>query len=96
VDTSGVYEILLTGISDPAEKEITVFPNPTTGNFIIDMGKVFPEVMVTITRDDGQVIRKESVKNTVMINMKLDVPPGIYFVIVTVNGIESIFRVVKR
>jgi uncharacterized repeat protein (TIGR03803 family) len=96
VDTSGVYEILLTGITDPSESRIMCYPNPTRGNFTVDLGRIYSEALITITRYDGQIIRKESVKNCREIEMEIDEPPGIYLVTVLVEGREKVFRVVKR
>jgi hypothetical protein len=96
VDTSGIYEILLTGITDPSESRITFYPNPTDRNFTIDLGKVYPKALITITRSDGQVIRKESIKNSRRIETEIDQPSGIYLVKVLAEGRETVFRVVKR
>ena len=96
VDTSGIFEIMLTGTTDPSESQVILYPNPTDGNFIIDMGKVYPEALITITRSDGQVIRKENMENSREIEMSLDEPAGIYLVKVLFEGRETVFRVVKR
>jgi uncharacterized repeat protein (TIGR03803 family) len=95
VDTSGIYEILLTGVTDTPESRIILYPNPTSGNLTIDLGRVYPEAFMTITRSDGQIIRKESIKNIRRIEMVLDEPPGIFLVTVIVGGREMVFRVVK-
>jgi uncharacterized repeat protein (TIGR03803 family) len=97
LDTSDCYTVEVTGLSEnEAKAGMTVYPNPTSGNFTIDLGKIYPEALVTITRDDGQVIRKENVKNSRMVDMKLDEPPGVYMVTVRRDCREAVFRVVKR
>ncbi len=96
VDTSGIYEILLTGITDPSENQMTLYPNPSDGYLTIDMGMAYPEALITITRSDGQIIRKESVKNSRRIETEMDEPAGIYLVKVMAGGRETVFRVVKR
>jgi ELWxxDGT repeat protein len=96
VDTSAVYEVIGTGISNPSESMINLYPNPTSGKFAIDLGKVYPEAQVTITRYDGQVIRKESVKNRRTIETEIEEPPGIYLVTILGENMEVVFRVVKR
>jgi uncharacterized repeat protein (TIGR03803 family) len=96
VDTSAVYEVLGTGITDPAANGITIYPNPTAGKITIDLGMVYPEAIVTITRYDGQVIRKEIIRNTRVTVMDLNEPPGIYMVTVTIENREINFRVIKN
>jgi uncharacterized repeat protein (TIGR03803 family) len=96
VDTSAVYEILVTGISDPSENKITLYPNPTSGNFTIDLGRIYTEVLLTITRYDGQVIRKENVQNSRIIELALDEPPGLYLVTIREDDREVVIKVVKE
>jgi hypothetical protein len=96
VDTSAVYEIIGTGINDPSGSGVTLYPNPTSGNFTINLGKVYPEAMVTITRDDGQVIHKEKVINSRKMDLCLDAPPGIYVVTIIADKTENRFKIVKE
>jgi hypothetical protein len=96
LDTSGIYEILLTGIKDPSESQITLYPNPTDGNFTIDLGKVYSQALITITRSDGQVIRKESVIDSRKIDLFLDAPPGVYMVNIIADNENVEFKLLKE
>jgi uncharacterized repeat protein (TIGR03803 family) len=96
VDTSAVFEVLGTGIADPNSSHISLYPNPTSGSFTIDLGKVYPEAIVTITRYDGQVIRKEKLMNSHEIDLNLKDPPGIYMITVSAENEKIIFKVVKK
>jgi hypothetical protein len=96
VDTSGIYEILVTGIPDPSEKGITLYPNPTSGNFTIDLGKVYPGALVTITRYDGQVIQKGIFLNNRVISLDLDAPPGIYMVNIRAGKVNAELKLLKE
>jgi hypothetical protein len=96
VDTSGVYEILMTGITEPGGDQITLYPNPTSGNFTIDLGRVYTEARVTITRFDGQVIQAESLSGLRKMNLDLEVPPGLYMITIIADGKENIFKLVKQ
>jgi uncharacterized repeat protein (TIGR03803 family) len=95
-DTSGVYEVLGTGVTDPASQGITLYPNPTAGNFIIDLGRIYTEVRVTITRYDGEVIQSELIRNKQKIGIDLDEPPGIYMINVAGENMEKNFKVIKN
>jgi uncharacterized repeat protein (TIGR03803 family) len=96
VDTSSVYEVLLTGLTDQSESRISLYPNPTDGNFTIDLGKICTEAGVTITRYDGQVIRNESFFGVRRMCLTLDALPGLYIVTVYANGREVVFKLLKQ
>jgi uncharacterized repeat protein (TIGR03803 family) len=96
VDTSAVYEILLTGFTDPASIEITLYPNPTSGNFTIDLGRVYPDVMITITRYDAEVIKTERIFNSRIVDLNMDEPPGIYTVNIITDRNNFNFKVIKQ
>jgi uncharacterized repeat protein (TIGR03803 family) len=98
VDTSAVFEVLVTGITEPSENQITLYPNPTPGNFTIDLGRVYTAAMVTITRYDGQVIRKVNVLNSrkIDLDLDLDAPSGIYLVTILDDDREVVLKVVKE
>ncbi len=96
VDTSAVIEILLTRIADPSSGEITLYPNPTSGNLTIDLGRFYTKARVTITRSDGKIAGKENVVNTRKLELDLDGPPGLYLVAIRVEDNEVVLKVVKE
>jgi uncharacterized repeat protein (TIGR03803 family) len=96
IDTSAAYEVVGTGMRDPSGNWVTLYPNPTSGKFTIDLGRVYTRAAVTITRYDGQVIRKENIRNKQKIDMDLDVLPGMYMIIISTENGESDFKIVKN
>jgi uncharacterized repeat protein (TIGR03803 family) len=96
VDTSAIYEILLTGVADPAENRIMLYPNPTAGKFTIDLGRICTKATVTITRYDGEIVWKENVLNSCKIELPIDGPPGLYLVTLREDSKEVVFKVVKE
>jgi uncharacterized repeat protein (TIGR03803 family) len=96
LDTSDVYEIIGTVIKDLSAGRLTLFPNPTSGKFTIDLGKVYPQALVTIMRYDGEVIRKEIVPDSRFIDMNLDQPSGLYIVTIMLEGREMHFRLIRN
>jgi uncharacterized repeat protein (TIGR03803 family) len=96
VDTSAVLEVVGTGIPDPSGSQVALYPNPTSGKFTINLGRVYTRAVVTITRYDGQVIRKENFRNNQKIDMDLDVLPGIYMINIATENSVSEFKIVKN
>jgi hypothetical protein len=96
VDTSSCYAITVTGITELSDNNITLYPNPTGGSFTIDLGRVCVEAVVTITAPDGQVIHRENVRNTRIVELDLAAPPGLYMVNVTAEKESAVFKVVKN
>jgi hypothetical protein len=96
VDTSGIYEILLTGINEADEAHFMLYPNPTSGKFTVDLGRMYTVAHVTVTRYDGQVIRKEDLFNSRKLDLDLDAPPGIYIVNIIAGNEENRFKIVKE
>jgi hypothetical protein len=96
VDTSTVYSIVVTGITESSDHNITLYPNPTNGSFTIDLGRVCTEAMVTITSSDGQIIRRENARNTHLVEIDLEAPSGLYMVTVTAEKESAVFKVVKN
>jgi uncharacterized repeat protein (TIGR03803 family) len=96
-DTSVCYTIATTGLPEnETGKGMTIYPNPTSGRFAIDLGKVYSTGIITITRYDGQVIRKENILNKQKIDLDLEAPPGIYMVTITTERNEAVFKIVKE
>lgn len=59
--------------------EVNAYPNPTTGNIGIDLGKIQGKVTTKLVNKLGQVILKEEFESTDFINLDIDEPSGIYF-----------------
>jgi ELWxxDGT repeat protein len=96
-DTSDCYTVMATDIRDNESMPgMTVFPNPTSGAFTIDLGKVYPEALITIIRYDGAVIRIERMLNSRTIDMNPDAPPGIYTVNIIADKKEVNFKLIKN
>lgn len=95
VDTSAVYEVIGTGINGHSGSGITLYPNPTSGTFTIDLGRIYPEATVTITGYDGRLILKEVVKNTSRMEKELDEPCGIYILTIQTDLEDRIFKIIK-
>jgi ELWxxDGT repeat protein len=97
VDTSDCFTLVATSLSrDKSDQGMAVYPNPTQGNFTIDLGRVYSRVVLTITRYDGQIVRKEIILDQSKIDLELNEPPGIYTVIIITEYGEVNLKVIKN
>jgi ELWxxDGT repeat protein len=96
-DTSDCYTVIATDIRDIESKQgMTVYPNPTSGAFTIDLGKVYPEALITIIRYDGEVIRIERMLNSRIVDLNPYASPGIYTVNIIADKKEVNLKVIRQ
>lgn len=96
-DTSECVQINTTGIEpNPVEFGITVYPNPTSGKFTIDLGRVYQEAVITITELDGRWILNQKIENSRILNMDLNRLNGIYLINITTEHFNRVYRIVKE
>ena len=58
----------------------TLYPNPTSGRFTLDLGASFEEVTIEVTSATGQVVQRQQYDQVQTLPMRLEAPPGLYFV----------------
>lgn len=76
--------------------DISVYPNPTSGNVTLDLGLRYIEVRVQIKNSVGQCV-KEKVYNSVQtLTVELPQPKGFYFLLVEADGIKNTIRIIKE
>jgi len=76
--------------------KLTVYPNPTNGNFSIDLGEGHKIVTITITDVVGKVIQSKQHIQTQLLNLKLEAKAGIYLLVVESETKKSVIRLVKE
>lgn len=98
VDTSVCFMIVISGLNDLKKEEaISFFPNPTQGEFSIDLKKNQTEATIKIYDISGKKISEQVFKNTNLINYHLEGNEGLYFVVVEIEGnILGRFKIVKE
>ena len=76
---------------------ISLYPNPTTGNFSIDLDATETNPKVTLSSSLGLVILAQEFESTDFINIDIDAPKGIYFLqIETTRGETKTLKVIKE
>ncbi len=73
------------GLSIPTPEAITIYPNPGAGTFTITIPGT-GMAQLTICNIQGVKIKEATLKSNEPQTLKLDVPPGVYFLIATTSA----------
>jgi len=94
--TLRVSDVILT-IDDNTLGKVIAYPNPTDGEINIDLGQNRVETAVTITNILGQVVAKETFRNTAVASMHFDGTSGLYFALLqTEEGASKTIKIMKK
>lgn len=97
IDTSDCHQIGLVGIQDVNSNTISLFPNPTTGIFKVNLGSTQSEVNVIIRNVVGQQIQSLKLSKVSLVDLLIENAPGIYFLEVQVSDrLQATFKVIKE
>ena len=97
-DTSNCHYIdETTGIADrQADAPLDLYPNPTKGNFTLDLGKAGRDMQMKITDLQGRVVEEQSNINSRRVQFELDQPEGVYLVHLSNDSNNEIIKLVKK
>ncbi len=97
VDTSECQQVMTVGISDLDDSEALVYPNPTKGEFKVNLGKIYDRLTATITNVMGQQLSSNVYRNVSIVDMQVQEVDGIYFIeLRSENGLNATYRIVKQ
>jgi hypothetical protein len=97
VDTSACTLISTVGIVvNSFGAGLIVYPNPTNGNFSIDLGAIYENSQILITDIAGKVIDSRILTQTQLLNLSIEEPAGIYIVSVQSGDKRAIVRLIKK
>jgi uncharacterized repeat protein (TIGR03803 family) len=96
IDTSDCYTLLADNANNSFKNLVLIYPNPNTGKFSIDLGRVYPLACVSITELDGRLIQTEQRPNIRIINIKMNdgTVPGVYLLKISTGNERAVFRIV--
>jgi len=96
-DTSACFSFIKTGlVINTFTHNITIYPNPNDGSFTIDLGDIYPNVEITVTELDGQIIRKDNLINSRIIELQVYAPLGMYVVTINSKYEKAVLRILKK
>ena len=85
------------GTNEATLSAISLYPNPTQGQFTIDLGKEYESVTIQIYSTIGQLISSSNYNATDKVSQEITAAAGIYFVKVTSDNKESkMIRIIKQ
>ncbi len=97
VDTTDCVAITSVGIIENSFGDILlVYPNPTSGNFSIDLGAIYESTMVSIVDLSGKLIDSKSMTQSQTLNLSVVDPAGIYIVTIQAGDKKAVIRLVKQ
>ncbi len=86
---NGVNSSLLNGLS--------VYPNPTEGNFLLEFESIQEHLSVQLFSIEGQLISTKTVRNSKRVGLFIDQPADIYFLNVTdQNDSKVVLKIIKK
>ena len=94
IDTSECYNVILVSIiENNLKNNCTIFPNPTQGDFTINFGITYNEILIDITDMTGKIIFtiKETNSSYTRINKKL--PAGEYLVNIKAKEKNAVLKI---
>ena len=96
-DTSSCHTVIEVGIiENDFRDKLLLHPNPTSGNFSIDLGSMQESVSISITDITGRLVHSKTFKNSQLLNLKLAEPKGVYIIIIESGDQNSVIRLVKE
>ncbi|MDB4090930.1 SBBP repeat-containing protein [Crocinitomicaceae bacterium] len=97
VDTSACVAITTIGIiENDFGKELLVYPNPTEGNFSIDLGADYSTVSISISDINGKLIRFEKYVQAQVISLSIKEPNGVYLLTINSGDKTAVIRLIKN
>jgi hypothetical protein len=97
IDTTSCVAITTVGIEENSfGNKLIVYPNPTDGNFSIDLGSIYESSVVSITDISGKLIDSKTISQSQVLNLSIGEPAGIYIVSIQAGDKNAVIRLIKE
>ena len=96
VDTSSCLTVVNVGTAQTFTEPVSLFPNPTTGKFWLDLGAVHTDISIQIMNAVGQVVLVENYNGMQRMEFDVDLPNGIYFLEVKSGDKLAVMKFIKE
>jgi len=97
IDTTNCEAITTVGVQENIfGAGLEVYPNPSNGNFSVDLGKIKGNVKINITDINGRLIQSSEYNNSQILNLTIAEPTGIYFMTIESAKQRTVLKLVKQ
>lgn len=97
MNTSSCYAFTTTSIIESSfENKLLVSPNPSQGEYTIDLGRDYTFVELTLIDVNGKLIKSMVHHNGRMVPLVIDGPSGIYFLRLTAEQHSATLQLIKE
>ena len=97
VDTTSCVSITTVGIMENSfGNKLLVYPNPTSGNFSVDLGAAYENSQITIIDISGKLIDSKTITQSQTLNLSIEEPAGIYIVSIQTDDKKAVIRLIKE
>jgi hypothetical protein len=76
--------------------KLQIYPNPTNGNFSIDLGEKYNATKITMTDLNGKIIQSKTYIDKHLLNLKIEQPTGVYLLMIESGDKKAVIRLVKE
>jgi hypothetical protein len=91
-----IIESSLGLIENNFEYKPLVYPNPTVGNFSIDLGTIYNNVSITLTDINGRIIQFRNTLHGRFFDLEIDSSSGMYLLTVESGKNRAVIKIIKN
>jgi len=98
VDTSACYIVTISIIiENNLSDRLSVYPNPTTGELVIDLGRNYKEITVEMSNLTGQIVSTRNFESSAILKLAMPTDSGLYLLtIFDGEGHSAVVKIVKE
>jgi chitinase len=96
-DSSGCYSVTGLGIiENDFGSSVQLYPNPTNGSFSISLGESYDNITITVADLRGRIIQSKKYNESQLLNLKIDVPTGVYLLFLESRDKKAVIKLIKE
>ena len=83
-------------IENNFSNKVIVYPNPTKGDFSIDLGENYQTVTILVTDLNGKIVQSNTFNKSQLLNLKLEESSGVYLLNIESGNNKALIRLIKE
>lgn len=96
-DNSNCFTVSSVGVlENNFGNNFNIYPNPTDGNFSVDLGEKFKTVSITITDLNGKLVQTKKYDQSQLLNLNIEQPKGVYQLLIESNNKKALIKLIKE